>query len=206
MTIIRGDVKLKHQHFKYPHLVQHWRPPAARRDHLSRGLAGRISLADNTCGKETRTEEESDVTDSLARLQLPLHFHYDFSRVRATFPPRSPAVCRPQVPFWRPAERPSDKDRKGKAQRESSSEARTDFPRCSWLPAGPEDLSERFQNKEFVCEGAQIASPRMYAHSQTETRSHRRKTCYSNSFWAPVTAAAFCTRRLWRLLRPHSEL
>lgn len=72
----------------------------------------------------------------------------------------------------------------GKARRESRNEARAHFPRCSWLLSAPEDLSEHFQNKEFVCVGAQIASPRIYAHLHTDrdTLTLGHKKCYSNSF------------------------
>lgn len=77
------------------------------------------------------------------------------------------------------------RDCKGKAWRESRNEARAHFPRCSWLPSASEDLREHFQNKEIVCVGAQIASPRMYAHLHTDRDVLTLwdvKKCFSNSF------------------------
>jgi len=78
---------------------------------------------------------------------------------------------------------------KGKSWRESRNEVRALFPRCSWLPSAPEDLSEHFQNKEIVCVGAQIANPRMYAHlhKDRDTLTHCDiKKCYFNSFKVPI--------------------
>lgn len=198
MTSIEGHITLKHRRpgphsesrscqrgrFRFQHLVLRCRPLATHRDHLGRGLVGCMSSVDNVCVKEKETEKEREMTDSLARLSAATRFPLRLLSRPSPVPLVSPNFCTPQVLFWRPAECPSDRDCKGKARRESRDEARAHFPRCSWLLSAPEDLSEHFQNKEFVCVGAQIANPRIYAHLHTDrdTLTLGHKKCYSNSF------------------------
>lgn len=87
--------------------VDHWLPIETTWAEIWFGC---MSSVDNTCVKERETEEEREMTDSLARLSAATWFPLRLLSCPGVVPLVSPNLCTPQVLFRRPVERLFDRE------------------------------------------------------------------------------------------------
>lgn len=202
MTSIEGNVTLEHPKpgphselyscrcgcIKFQHLVLHCRALATHRDHLDRG-SGRVHVI---CW-QPMCEKEREMTDSLARLSAATRFPLQLLSCPGIVSWFLQTSARLRYCFGGQLNCHLTERLQGKSPERKQKWSKGPFPRCSWLLSAPEDLSEHFQNKEFVCVGARIANPRIYAHlhKDRETLALGNKKCYSHSYLVPIWAAVF---------------